>query len=208
MDRYNLGIVNESLYFLETALLVKKYHITGSWDAVKNMVKEENLLQKIHARTSQKIFNETIKRIKAAYPWEIEAIIKSEDPEDWKFITLAMTSRHYRILRDVIVNVIHYKWQGGDLVLENYEIPSYIDSLKTDHPELLEITRRSMEDLLSTLKRNIKDGGLLSKGGRTGLKITPPSINHRLRQQYLDKGSIDDFKLMLLKESEIKKARS
>ncbi|MDX9802390.1 MAG: DUF1819 family protein [Spirochaetia bacterium] len=208
MDRYNLGIVNESLYFLESALLIKKYHTAGSWDDVKVMVKEENLLQKIHTRTSQKISGEVIKRVKSAYPWELEEIIKSEDPEDWRFITLAFTARHYRILLDVIVNIIHYKWQGGDLILENYEIPSYIDSLKPDHPELLEITKRSMEDLLSTLKRNIKDGGLLVKSEGSALKITKPRISHRLRQQYLDEGSVDDLKLLLLKDNEIKKARS
>ena len=153
------------------------------------------------------IYNEVKKRFNSAYVWEVDYLKTSEDPSDWRFITLLMTARYYRILSDVITDLIHYKWEGGDTLLENHEIPNFVESLTSQHPELLEITERSMEDLKQTLKRNIKDGGLLEKvKGRT-FRITAPGISYELKQLYLNQGSSDDLIFMLLKSDEIKRIK-
>ena len=207
MIKYNLSITTGGLFVLETVTLLKTYKETESWDGVWKKVEDENLLQKTHLRSARNIYIDVKKRLGTAYPWEIETIMHSEDPEDWGFICMAFTARRYHILKDVLVDIINYKWQGGDLVLESFEIPEYVNALSLDHPELDKLSVRTREDLMQILKRDIRDGGLLEKHTGRTFRIKLPRIGDSLRNLYIQEGSIDDLRFLLFSEYEIKKIK-
>ncbi len=207
MTKYNLSITTGGLFVPETVTLLKTYNEDGSWESVWKKVEDENLLQKTHLRSAKNIFSDVKRRLENAYSWEIENIIDSEDPEEWGFICMAFTARRYRILRDVLVDVIGYKWQGGDIVLESFEIPDYVNSLIDDHPELEKLSNRTREDLMQILKRDIRDGGLLEKHTGRTFRILKPKIGDSLRNLYIQEGSVDDLKFLLFSDHEINKIK-
>lgn len=204
MERYNLGITTGGLFIPETVTLLRAYHDSGSWEKVLERVTEENLLQKTHLRSAMNVYNDVRRRIESAYGWEMEALVNTEDPEERGFVCMAFTSRRYRILRDAVVDVVNYKWQGGDQILEPYEIPKFIESLVPEHPELERISARTREDLAQILKRDMRDGGLLVKEKGRIFRIKKPGISIKMENRYRNEGSADDLRLMLYSEAEIK----
>ncbi len=207
MSKYNLSITTGGLFVPETVTLLKAYNDAENWDGVWKRVEDENLLQKTHLRSAKNIYIDVKKRLGTAYQWEIDTIINSEDPEEWGFICMAFTARRYRILRDVLVDVIGYKWQGGDIVLESFEISDYVNALIGDHPELEKLSNRTKEDLMQILKRDIRDGGLLEKHTGRTFRILKPGIGDSLRSLYIQEGSVDDLKFLLFSDHEINKIK-
>ncbi len=204
MERYNLSITTGGLFILETVTLLRAYHDSGSWEKVLERVTEENLLQKTHIRSAMNVYNDVRRRIESAYGWEMKALVNTEDPEERGFVCMAFTSRRYRILRDAVVDVVNYKWQGGDRILEPYEIPKFIESLIPEHPELERISARTREDLAQILKRDMRDGGLLVKEMGRIFRIKKPGISIKMENRYRNEGSADDLRLMLYSEAEIR----
>ena len=205
VQRYNLSITTGGLFVAETVRLVRSLKLEGNWDAVWKKVESENLLQQTHLRSAKNIYKDVKKRIETAYSWEVETLVRSEDPSDWGFVCMAFTARRYRLLRDAIVDVVLYKWQGGDTLLEAYELPRYVESIVPEHPELDELTPRTREDLLQILKRDMRDGGLLIKEKGRTFRIKRPSISVYLEDMYKKKGSADDLRFLLYGERDISK---
>lgn len=205
VQRYNLSITTGGLFVAETVRLVRSLKQEGSWDAVWKKVEEDNLLQKTHLRSAKNIFKDVKKRLETAHSWEVETIARSEDPSDWGFVCMAFTARRYRLLRDAIVDVVYYKWQGGDTLLEPYELPRYMESIVPEHPELEKLSPRTGEDLLQILKRDMRDGGLLVKEKGRTFRIKRPGISMTLEDMYKKEGSSDDLRFLLYGERDIER---
>lgn len=203
--KYSLGLSSFSLMRSEMIICADVFQATGDWQETKYKVLQDNMFQRTHKSTSNVAVNEVIKRLKKAREWELDFLTGTEDKADTGFICLLLVSRQYRLLRDITVDLLHYKIRGGDYSLETYEINAWFSKLADTHAEIERMKPSSYERLCRNTKLIYLEGGLLEKKGDERFRITRPFLSPVLRTLYENKGTDEDFRMMLKSEDEIDK---
>jgi len=203
--KYSLGLSSFPLMRSEIITAAHVFKQYGDWKETKQKILKDNLLQRKRESTSKVACNETLKRLKKAEDWELDFLEESDDVADTSFICLQLISRHYLLLRDIILDLICYKAEGMDYSLAEYEIIGWYNKLGDTHDELEHMKPGSFRRLIINTRLVLEDGGLIKKTSEDLFKIIVPQISESLKSLYLKNGSITDLKLILLTDSEIRK---
>lgn len=202
-NAYSLGLSSFSHLTNECIVAAGVYRTRGDWPAVKNLLIEENLLQKTHRSTAIVTAKEVTKRLKQAYPWELEVLAAADDLGDCSFVCMLLVARKYRLLADITTDLLHYKFEGGDVYLEPYEIDFWYRKTAAVHPEIDAIKPGSYKRLVGNTRLILLNGGLLRHVEDERLMITRPQVTGGLERRYREEGSEGDLRMMLRPEGEI-----
>ncbi|MDD4180637.1 MAG: DUF1819 family protein, partial [Victivallaceae bacterium] len=101
-DRYSMSFTTGSLFLRESVKLVPLYLDLGGWDAVRDKVITENLLQTRTLNTLKRVCREVISRLRVLSPNELEFLVEASHQEQAYLLWIA-ACRRYRFIADFAV---------------------------------------------------------------------------------------------------------
>ena len=149
-------------------LLARAYLESGSWDAVRASVVDDNLLQLNTDGNRKRIGSELIKRLRTLSPEELEFLAKSTG-DDLSAIVWVAFCRTYPFMREFSNELISERFarMKPDVTKEAYQ--AFVEDKMYEHPELARLTDASREKVKIRVFGMARDCGLLDRSGT----ITP-----------------------------------
>jgi hypothetical protein len=121
-DRYSMSFTTGSLFYLESVKLAGLFVELNDWNAVRNQVLSENLLQARTQNTSKRMCREIISRLKTLAPREIDLLIHGSSKEQGYLLWIAVC-RRYKFIADFAVEIIRERYLSlkTDLHYEDFD---------------------------------------------------------------------------------------
>lgn len=167
-SKYCLSLTGAGTYKQEMVLLARAYIDTGSWDAVKASVLDENLLQLNTESNRKRIGSELIKRLKTLSPDELEFLANGSG-DDLSAIVWVAFCRTYPFMREFSNELVAERFarMKPDVTKESYQ--AFVEDKMYEHPELAKLTDASRDKVKIRVFGMARDCGLLDRSGT----ITP-----------------------------------
>ncbi len=156
MKKYKLSFTFGGLLLPETRIIAREYWAVRDWNRVKKDVLDKNLLQKTRKASRYRYFREIRDRINNAYSWELNILANEKDESIYRLVNLVIVSRYYKFVRDFVIEVIRYKVIGNDLIIMDYDYPTFFERKVVEHPELLEISESTKSKIQQVVFRALK----------------------------------------------------
>jgi hypothetical protein len=100
-DKYSMSFTTGSLFYLESVKLAELFIALEDWNAVRNKVLSENLLQARTQNTSKRVCREIISRLKTLTPLEIDLLINGS-PQEQTYLLWIAVCRRYKFINQCI----------------------------------------------------------------------------------------------------------
>lgn len=167
-SKYCLSLTGAGTYKQEMVLLARAYLDSGSWDAVKASVVDDNLLQLNTDGNRKRIGSELIKRLKTLSPEELEFLANSIG-DDLSAIVWVAFCRTYPFMSEFSNELIAERFarMKPDVTKETYQ--AFVEDKMYEHPELARLTDASREKVKTRVFGMARDCDLLDRSGA----ITP-----------------------------------
>ncbi len=197
-NRYSTSFTIGSLFHLESVKLAALYLELGDWNAVRDKVIAENLLQSRTLNTLKKVCREIISRLKTLRPGELEFLVEGSHQEQAYLLWLAVC-RRYKFIADFAVEVLreHYITLKSDLTHGDFD--SFFNRKSEWHLELDKITSATQGKLRQILFKMLREADLLTANNTIHAAMLSPRLLGLLQQ-----GSHGDILYFPVFESDVK----
>ncbi len=197
-DRYRMSFTTGGLFHHESVNLAALYPDLGDWNAVRDKVIAENLLQTRTLNTLKRVCREVISRLKTLSPGELEFLVQGSHQEQVYLLWLAVC-RRYRFIADFAVEVLRERYitLKGDLTHEDFD--SFFNRKSEWHSELDEITPATRGKLRQVLFKMLREADLLTTNNMIHAAMLSPRLLELFHQ-----GSRRDVLYFPVVESELK----
>lgn len=173
--RYSMSFTTATLLHRESVTLAALLTELGDWNAVREKVIADNLLQMRTLNTSKRIFQEISSRLKQLTPAELALLRDGTRQEQGYLLWLAVCKR-YRFLYEFARDVLHEKLHTHDLTLAPEEYDRFFNAKAEWRPEVegvSPVTRRKQRQFLFKM---LREAGLLT----ADMQIVPALLTPRL----------------------------
>ena len=175
VPRYSMSFTTGALLRHESMIVADLLRGLGDWNAVRDKVAAENLLQMRTRNSSQRICREVISRLKQLTPAQLEIVLDGSRQEQDYVLWLAVCKR-YRFLYDFAAEVIREKYLRLDLALAPEEYDIFFNRKAEWHPEVEAVAPATRNKQRQFLFKMLREAELLSSAGR----IVPALLSPRL----------------------------
>jgi hypothetical protein len=159
-EKYKLSLAVGALLQPETCIIAKLYTANPNWNALREMVVNENLLHKTRISSTFRYFLEIKRRLSIAYPFELELVAR-EDPAT-PYVLFVLCCRYYGLLGDFVREVIQDKVSIGQDFIGMDDYYHFIESKRPVHPELDTLSSTSMEKIRQVIFKMLKEVGMVN----------------------------------------------
>lgn len=197
-DRYSMSFTTGSLFHRESVQLAALYLEFGDWNAVRDKVISENLLQTRTLNTLKRVCREVVSRLKTLSAGELDFLVAANHQEQSYLLWLAIC-RRYRFIADFAVEVLRERYITLKTDLHHEDFDSFFNRKSEWHTELDEIRSTTRIKLRQVLFKILREADLLTVSNM--INAAMPS------QRLLDvipHGSRRDVLFFPLFESELK----
>jgi len=132
---YSLSFTTSSARIPESLKLVQLYLDLGDWNAVRQHVIADNVLQQRTVRSRKKMYQELSSRLKLLTDDELKYLNRGTHQEQSQLIWLAIC-RRYAFIRDFAIEVIHEAVLTLKSTVTYDEYNSFYTAKMVTHPEL------------------------------------------------------------------------
>lgn len=196
--RYSMSFTTGSLFHRESVQLAALYLDLGDWNAVRDKVITDNLLQTRTLNTLKRVCREVISRLKTLSQGELELIVDGYHQEQGYLLWLAVC-RRYSFIADFAAEVLRERYitLKNDL---NYEDFDFFFNRKSEwNWELDKITPATRNKLRQVLFKMLREADLLTANNM----IHAAMLSTRLLE-LLYQSSLRDLVYFPVFESELK----
>ena len=193
-----MSFTTGSLFHRESVKLAALYLDLGDWNAVRDKVITENLLQTRTLNTLKRVCREVISRLKMLSRGELELIVEGYHQEQGYLLWLAVC-RRYSFIADFAVEVLRERYitLKNDL---NYEDFDFFFNRKSEWSlELDKITPATRSKLRQVLFKMLREADLLTANNM----IHAAMLSSRLLE-LIYQSSLRDLVYFPVFESELK----
>ncbi len=193
-----MSFTTGSLFHRESVRLAALYLDLGDWNAVRDKVITENLLQTRTLNTLKRVCREVISRLKTLSRGELELIVEGYHQEQGYLLWLAVC-RRYSFIADFAVEVLRERYitLKNDL---NYEDFDFFFNRKSEWSlELDKITPATRSKLRQVLFKMLREADLLTANNM----IHAAMLSSRLLE-LIYQSSLRDLVYFPVFESELK----
>jgi hypothetical protein len=173
--RYSMSFTSAALAYRESLVIAETYQQIGKWDAVREKIVAENLLQMRTQNASKRICREIISRLKLLTSSELELVTDGARLEQNYILWLAICKR-YRFIYDFSRDLLREKFLHLNLELTSDDYDIFFNAKAEWHPEVDRIPNGSRQKQRQFVFRMLRDAELLSKDSR----ILPALLTPRL----------------------------
>ncbi|QEP42508.1 DUF1819 family protein [Ectothiorhodospiraceae bacterium BW-2] len=197
-DRYSLSFTTGSLFHRESVKLAALYLDLGDWNAVRDKVIAENLLQTRILNTLKRVCREIISRLRTMSPGELEFLVEGSHQEQAYLLWLAVC-RRYRFIADFAVEVLRERYITLKSDLTSDDFDSFFNRKSEWHLELDEITPATRSKLRQVLFKILREADLLAANNMINAAMLSPRL-----LDVIHRGSRRDLSCFPVFESDLK----
>lgn len=192
MEKYSSGLVSESFWFIECKKIIKLKYDGRSWDEIKAICLEENLLGISKDYRAKRIFGYLKNRI-STLDEKIMLHFLEGDLATQKIIILIAVAKQNRLFYEFLYEVYRDKVILGSHELNDSDINIFFKNKQDQNEDIASWTDTTLKRLRSTYMNFMVDAGLLTVSGKKK-EPTPPVIDITLEQYFNDKGEMQLIK--------------
>ena len=192
MEKYSSGLVAESFWFIEFKILIKLRYEGKSWDDIKALCLNENLLGISKEYRAKRIFGYLKNRIEVIEDGYLEIFMNS-DLQTQKIINILASAKKNRLFFEFLYEVYREKVKLGALELTASDINIFFKNKQEQDEIMSKWTDVTLRRLRSTYMNFLVDAGLLTVGDKQK-KITPPILDITLENFLKDTGEMQLIK--------------
>ena len=192
MEKYSSGLVAESFWFIEFKILIKLRYEGKSWDDIKALCLNENLLGISKEYRAKRIFGYLKNRIEVIEDGYLE-IFMHTDLQTQKIINILASAKKNRLFFEFLYEVYREKVKLGALELTASDINIFFKNKQEQDENMSTWTDVTLRRLRSTYMNFLVDAGLLTISDKQK-KITPPILDITLENFLKDTGEMQLIK--------------
>ena len=192
MEKYSSGLVAESFWFIEFKILIKLRYEGKSWDDIKALCLNENLLGISKEYRAKRIFGYLKNRIEVIEDGYLE-IFMHTDLQTQKIINILASAKKNRLFFEFLYEVYREKVKLGALELTASDINIFFKNKQEQDEIMSKWTDVTLRRLRSTYMNFLVDAGLLTISDKQK-KITPPILDITLENFLKDTGEMQMIK--------------
>jgi hypothetical protein len=170
-----MSFTSAALAYRESIIVAETYQQIGDWNAVRDKIVDNNLLQMRTQNASKRICREVISRLKLLTAAELEIMTDGTRSEQNYVLWLAVCKR-YRFIYDFAVDLLREKYLRLNLELTRDNYDAFFHDKAEWHPEVARIPSGSRNKQRQFVFRMLREAELLSKDDR----ILPALLTPRL----------------------------
>ena len=144
----------------ETDEVMKKYLEHKDWDKVKDLVVEENIMQKQSVSSRKRVFAEIKRRIETLSNEQLEYVNESSSSDIRNFIFLTIL-KTYRFIFEFMTEVISKKVLMFDYKILNSDYETFFESKRYAVEQLESITEATQYKLKQVLFRILEEAMII-----------------------------------------------
>ena len=187
-DRYSMSFTTGALFYRESVRLAALFVDLKDWNAVRNTVLADNLLQARTQNTSKRFCREIISRLKTLSVQELELLIKGTSQEQTYLLWVAIC-RRYTFIGDFAVEIIRERFISLKTDLSNEDFEAFIHKKSEWHSEIDAIQSSTRSKLRQILFKMLREAELLTVNNTINAALLSPRlvqvIAHHKRQDLL-----------------------
>jgi hypothetical protein len=174
-DQYKLSFTGAGLSINASIKIAEAYLQLRDWDAVKERVKAENLLQARTQSSIQRVFQELAPRLQQLTEGQLELLVEGNHQEQKQLLWFAVCKR-YAYIREFAIEVIHEKYLSLDNELTEFDYDAFFNRKADWHDELDQLKETTRIKIKTVLFRMLREAGLIS----TDHTIIPTVLSRRM----------------------------
>lgn len=159
-DKYIFSYTAATLQMYETSEVIKKYLECKDWDIVKDIVIEENIMQKQSESSRKRVFVELKKRIETLTQEELEFVLDANS-SDIRAIVFVSILKTYRYIYDFMIEVLLKKYLMFDYKILNSDYETFFESKRYSITQLENITEATQYKLKQALFRILEESSFI-----------------------------------------------
>lgn len=197
-----MAFTTGSLFHRESVKLAALYLDLGDWDAVRDRVITENLLQTRTLNTLKRVCREVISRLRTLSLSELEVLVESSRQEQAYLLWIAVC-RRYGFIADFAAEVLRERYitLKNHLTHEDFDI--FFNRKSEWHLELDEIAPATRGKLRQVLFKMLREADLLTENNMIHAAMFSPRLLELLHQ-----GRREDVLRFPVFESELERMAS
>lgn len=183
-----MSFTTGSLYHRESVKLAALYLELGDWNAVRDKVISNNLLQTRTLNTLKRVCREVISRLKTLSIEELDFLVEA-NPQEQGYLLWLATCRRYRFIADFAIEVLRERYITLKSDVNHEDFDSFFNRKSEWHAELDAIQPTTRNKLRQVLFRILREAGLLASNNIINAAILSPellnAISHNNRRDVL-----------------------
>ena len=183
-----MSFTTGSLFHRESVKLVALYLELGDWNAVRDKVISNNLLQTRTLNTLKRVCREVISRLKTLSIEELDFLVEA-NPQEQGYLLWLATCRRYRFIADFAIEVLRERYITLKTDVNHEDFDSFFNRKSEWHAELDAIQPTTRNKLRQVLFRILREAGLLASNNIINAAILSPellnAISHNNRRDVL-----------------------
>jgi hypothetical protein len=172
---YSMSFTTGTLLYQESLVVARLFAELGEWDAVRQQVLADNLLQMRTENASQRVYREVVSRLKQLTPAQFDLLLQGSRAEQNHLLWLAVCKR-YRFIYDFAVEVLREKFLRLDLELAANEYDAFFFDKAEWHPEVEAVTETTRKKQRQFVLKMLREADLLSADGHILPGLLSPTL--------------------------------
>jgi hypothetical protein len=197
VEKYKMSFTTGGLFSRESTKLAMLFLELRDWDAIRDKVLAENLLQTRTISSSQRVCREIISRLKSLNPSELELLVHGTAQEQGYLLWISVC-RSYKFIAEFAVEIIRERYLGLKADLHYEEFDSFFHRKSEWHPELEAIQLVTRNKLRQVLFKILREAGLLTANNTINTVMLSPRL-----LEAIPPGSRQDVSFFPFFESEL-----
>ena len=175
-NRYSMSFTTGTLLYRESLIVANLWEELGDWDAVRERVIGDNLLQMRTLNASKRIYREIASRLKRLTPAQLELLRTGTREEQNHMLWLAVCKR-YRFIYDFAVEVTREKFLRLDFQLDYHDYDIFFSNKAEWHPEVANVAASTRQTQRRYVFKMMREADLLSEDNQIlPAMLTPREI--------------------------------
>ncbi len=186
MGKYSSGLVSESFWFIEFKKIIKLRNDGKSWDDIKNLCLNNNLLGISKEYRARRIYGYLKNRVDVLDDGLINIFIDA-DLTTQKIINIIAIAKKNRLFFEFLYEVYREKVLLGDIALTDSDISIFFKNKQEQDEDISKWTDVTLKRLSSTYMNFLTDAGFLIVIDKQK-RIAPPILDISLENYLKDNG--------------------
>ena len=170
-----MSFTTGGLFHRESVKFAELYLELGDWDATREEIIRQNVLQARTLNTSKRICREVISRLKTMSIEELSFLVETNRQDQAYLLWLAIC-RRYRFIGDFAVEVIRERFISLKTDLNYVDFDSFFNRKSEWHAELDEVQPSTRGKLRQVLFKMLREADLLTENHLFNAAILSPNL--------------------------------
>lgn len=162
---YSLSFTTGTLMLTESVLLTELYIELGSWQKVRDRVKQNNLLQGKTMKSTTTLMSEIISRLRFLSDEQLRRLSRAPE-KDQKYILWLALCRRYQFIADFAIEVMGAVVRTPDKTVARPDYQAFFEQKAAFHPRLQKLSASTQKTVANFVFRMAMQAGITDKDGR------------------------------------------